>query len=40
MILVMIAAVILAVWILVPQALDPYLSDRSGTVEARLISGA
>jgi hypothetical protein len=34
MILVIISAVILAVWNLVPRALDPLLSDRSGTIPA------
>ncbi len=34
MIIVMISAVILTAWNLVPRALDPLLSDRSGTVPA------
>ena len=38
MILVMISAVILTVWNLVPRAVDPLLRDRSGTVEAVWVS--
>ena len=38
MILVMVSAVILTVWNLVPRAVDPLLSDRSGTVEAVWVS--
>ncbi len=38
MILVMISAVILTVWKLVPRAVDPLLHDRSGTVEAVWVS--
>jgi hypothetical protein len=38
MILVMISAVILTVWNLVPRAVDPLLSDRSGTVPALWVS--
>jgi hypothetical protein len=39
MVLVIISAVILAVWNLVPRALDPLLSDRSGTIPGAWIGG-
>jgi hypothetical protein len=38
MILVMISAVILTVWNLVPRAVDPLLRDRSGTIPAAWVS--
>ncbi len=38
MILVLISAVILTLWGLVPRALDPLLSDRRGTVPAAWAS--
>ena len=38
MILVMISAVILTIWNLVPRAVDPLLGDRSGTVPAVWVS--
>ena len=38
MILVMISAVILTVWKLVPRAVDPLLHDRTGTVPAVWVS--
>src|SRR5262245_52405093 len=37
MILVIVSAIVLTVWILVPRALDPLLYDRSGTVPARWV---
>jgi hypothetical protein len=39
MILVVISAVLLSVWNLVPRAVDPLLSDRSGTVPVVWVSG-
>jgi hypothetical protein len=38
MILVMISAVILTVWNLIPRAVDPLLSDRGGTLPAVWVS--
>ncbi|MDG3004896.1 hypothetical protein [Paludisphaera mucosa] len=38
-ILVMISAVVLTAWNLVPRALDPFLGDRSGTIPERWVSG-
>ena len=39
MIVVLISAVILTMWILVPRAVDPLLSDRGGTCPAVWIGG-
>jgi hypothetical protein len=39
MILVMISAIVLTFWNLVPRAIDPLLIDRSGTVEANWVGG-